>query len=362
MPFLLAALAALFFVTDCLGQVYQPGFRTVGLRNEDPPLRVDISLWYPTLRRPRDIQYQPWTITGALNAKPADGRFPVLVISHATPADRFAYHDLAALLAREGFIVAAPTHGTDWMNNMDSLFTWNQLTDRVREINAAIEMILTAKDFAGCADPNRIGLIGFGSGATVALLMGGALPSAASWPDYCRSAPKNDVYCRPWAQNRINEICSVFPLKASMANPKIKAVAAIAPGFGMLFNSKSFEYFYPPLLLVCAARTQFNRSRLHCEPLAKLLGAKARFMVLPDADENALMAPCPPALIEELPELCYSVSEAERGAIHTRLSEALLAFFGHYLAITGNLPIIPDPPALGSPLQPQDTASKRAKN
>lgn len=362
MPFtVLAILFLLIYPASCLGQVFQPGFRTMGMRSEEPAIRIDISIWYPTLRQPKDLQYPPWTINSALNAKPAEGRFPLLVLSHASPADRFAYHNLASFLAREGFIVAAPTHRNDWMNNMDSLFTWAQLADRVRDINAVISTLLSEKDFAACLDQNRIGVIGFGSGGAAALLLGGALPTASIWAEYCPKAGKKDVYCSSWAQEKMNAMCANFPIRRSLANPRIKAVAAIAPGFGMLFGSDSFRYFYTPLLLVCAGKDQFNTPRLHCEPIARILGSKARILELPTADENALIAPCPPALAEELPELCQSVTIQERNAVHQKLSQALLAFFEHYLGVTGNIPIIPDPPDLEPETAPEApiTGSRR---
>lgn len=334
---------------DAWGELlYQAGFRTLGAWTEEPPLRVDLGIWYPTTRQPKTLNYPPWTISGAPNARPAEGAFPLLVLSHASSEDRMAHHNLAAWLAGAGFIVAAPSHSQDYMDNMDDLFTWNQLDRRAREIAKAIDMVLSQKDIAAVTDKNRIGLIGFGSGGTTALLMGGALPNCAGWPEYCQRAGQRDVYCSTWAANRMNILCKSFPLTHSLADPRIKAAAAIAPGYGMLFDANSFRYFYPPLLLVSAGKDQFNAARLHCESLARLLGARTRIMNLSDADIGALMAPCPPALADELPELCESVTPQRREAIQRELQEALRTFFGHYLVKTGNLPSIPQPPDLAT--------------
>lgn len=332
--------------STCCAQVYQAGFRTVGSWEEEPPLRVDVNLWYPTMRQARDLNFPPWVLNGAGNAKVAEGRFPLIILSHGSSADRFAHHNLAAWLAREGFVVAAPTHSQDCMNNMDDLFTWTQLERRCREIAHTISLVLGQKDFAASVDGSRIGVIGFGSGGTAALLLGGALPHCANWETYCPRAGGSDVYCSPWARDRMNGLCARLPLSESMADTRVKAIAAIAPGFAMLFDRESFRYFYPPLLLVSAGRDQFNRPQLHSEPLARLLGKKARFLDLPLADAGALMAPCPPALNAELPELCQSVTPGQRGEIERELGGALLTFFSHYLVVTGNIPLIPDKPDL----------------
>lgn len=339
-------MAFLLLVSSCAAQVYQAGFRTMGAWEEEPPLRVDVNIWYPTMRQARDLNFPPWTLSGAPNARIAEGRYPLLIISHGSSTDRFAHHNLAAWLAGEGFVVAAPTHSQDCMNNMDDLFTWEQLERRCREIRRTIDLVLAQKDISAMVDKHRIGLIGFGSGATVALLLGGALPSCVNWGSWCVQAGAADVYCSPWARDRMGGLCAQLPLTESLADTRIKAIAAIAPGFAMLFDEVSFRYFYPPLLLVSAGRDHFNRARLHTEPLARLLGKKARFLDLPLADAGALMAPCPPALNAELPEMCQSVTPAQREEIQRRLSGALLAFFGHYLVVTGNIPFVPDPPDL----------------
>lgn len=346
----------LLWAATCLGQTYQPGFRTVGVWEEDPPIRLDINIWYPANRLPKELSYPPWVIVGALNAKPAEGRFPLLILSHASPADRFAYYRLAARLAQEGFVVVSPTHRNDHMDNMESMFTWPQLSERVTEIEKAISLALADKELQDSIDGARIGLIGFGSGATVALLMGGALPTCSAWPDYCARAGVLDPYCSPWAQERMNALCGNFPLKQSLANPSIKAIAAIAPGFGMIFGADSFEHFHPPLLLVAAGNDSFNRAWLHCQPIAHYVGAKARFLNLPEADAGALISPCPQALAEELPELCLSLDQAEKEKIQTKLVETLLAFFRNYLVVDGNLPVIAQPPDLSQAKAEPDTS------
>ncbi|MBD5553018.1 MAG: hypothetical protein HDQ44_01635 [Desulfovibrio sp.] len=330
-------------------QSYQPGFRTFGAWQEDPQMRLDINVWYPATRQAKELNYPPWLINAALQARPAEGRFPLLVISHASPADRFSYHNLAEYLAKAGFVVVAPTHGHDCMNNMDDLFTWRQLERRATEINASLELISREKDLAAIIDQNRIGMIGFGSGATTALLLGGALPNCAGWPAYCGRAGKNDAYCSPWAIGRMDGLCQELPLKKSLADQRIKAIAAISPGFGMLFDAQSFTHFHPPLLLVDAGREQFNRPKFHCEPLARLIGSRARYLDLPGADAGSLIAPCSQALAEELPELCLSVPAEEKAAIQAKLASTLLAFFRHFLVITPNLPRIPAPPELTQP-------------
>ncbi len=331
---------------------YQVGFRTLGQWSADANLRLDVNIWYPSIRPPRTLNYAPWTVSAARNGKAVEGRFPLLLLSHASPGTRFSYHDTAARMASYGFVVAAPTHARDCMDDMSLLFTWRQLESRVRELSGVIDLLLNDAELAASIDKNRIGLLGFGTGGAAALLLGGALPDCLSWPDYCARAGQQDIYCNRWARDRMDGICHSLPLTKSLADPRIKAVAAVAPGFGMLFSSASFRYFHPPLLLIAAENDAMNRSELHVGSIARLMNGKAPYVSLPRADTGALMAPCPESLAAELPELCRSVSAEERNVIHQQMDDALSDFFLHFLGNDKNLPTIPPPPDL-TPPQPR---------
>ncbi|MDR3357757.1 MAG: hypothetical protein LBN96_02635 [Desulfovibrio sp.] len=327
-------------------EAYQPGFRTLGQWRAEDRLRLDVNVWYPGVRPPRVLNYAPWEIVAAPEGKPAEGRFPLLLLSHDSDGTRFSYHDTAARLASRGFVVAAVTHSADCMYNMDSLFTLAQLRSRALELSATLDLLFDNPRVAQGIDRNRVGVIGFGSGAAAALLLGGAMPDCAGWPGYCGRAGSGDSYCNTWAKNRIDRLCAALPLTASLADPRIKAVAAVAPGYGMLFGRDSFRYFYPPLFLIGAEEDTLHPPALHADALAALLNGRARHATLRNADAASLAAPCPEPLEDELPELCRSVSSAGRKAIHQRLYDLLSDFFLHYLGNDKNLPLIPAPPDL----------------
>ena len=355
----LSAILILFFCFTLLpapharADFYHVGFRTLGQWDPESGLRLDVNLWYPSVRPARDIQYGPWEISAARGGKPVDGRFPLILLSHDTAGSRFSYHDTAAWLAASGFVVAAPTHPGDNTDNMDLLLTWHQLSNRVRELSSLIPLLLNDPESEPSIDPERIGVLGFGAGGTAALLLGGALPDCEGWRTYCSQAGKQDMYCNAWARNRMDGLCRSLPLTKSLADTRVKAVAAVAPGFGMLFNRDSFRWFYPPLLLMAASNDRLNNTALHARRIYDMAGKKSRWLVLDKADAGALMAPCPPALEAELPELCRSVSDESRKSIHKNMVAALTEFFLHYLGNSVNLPHIPEPPDLSPPLPPK---------
>ena len=111
------ALLCLFITVPALADNgYNPGFRTLGFWQQESGIRVDVNVWYPSVRAPRSLSYAPWTIRGARNGKPVPGRFPLILLSHPSSGTRFSFHDTAAALAARGFVVAArpPTPATAW--------------------------------------------------------------------------------------------------------------------------------------------------------------------------------------------------------------------------------------------------------
>lgn len=345
---LLLPLLLLSLLTPSLAdELYRVGFRTVGQWLPEKNLRLDISVWYPSIRPPRSLQYPPWTITAARNGKPVPGRFPLLLLSHDTAGTRFSYHDTAAWLASCGFVVAAPAHAKDCMDNMENLLTWQQLQDRTDELNATIEVLLANSDTANSIDQERIGALGFGTGAAAVLLLGGALPDCSHLAQYCeRSGAQDTIYCNHWGKKRMEALCQRLPLDKSLANPRIRAMAAIAPAFAMLFSRDSFRYFYPPLLLVAASSNSACNSAPHARHLYIQMPKKPRWLSLQQADPGALMAACPKSLQNALPEICRSLDDATRKAMHKKMHTSLGNFFLRYLGSKERLPQIPAPPLL----------------
>lgn len=336
-------------------ETYRVGLRTLGYWQSEEKVRLDVNVWYPTKWTPRELRFPPWRVEAARNADAAEGRFPLILLSHPSSATRFSFHDTAAWLAEHGFVVAAPTHARDCMRNMDQLHSWQQFTGRMAELRTLLDLLLRHEKLGKSIDPQRIGFLGYGAGGTTGLLLGGALPSCAPLDAYCAAAGPQDDYCHRWAASRLKKLCANLPLTVSPADTRIKVVAAVNPSHLMLFDQAGLRWFHPRLLLVSAGLDQEADSRL-TTALAHQLGSRARYLDLPDADTGALLAPCPPSLAEELPELCLSVTPVERRQQQEHLRRELLAFFLHWLGNSENIPVIPNPPDLTPKPEPAPAA------
>ena len=306
------------------------GFKTLGLWQAHNNTRADLAVWYPASpsgRASGELHYGPWTIKAVRNARELPGRFPLIIISHDSPGTRFSHHGSAEALAKSGFVVAALTHHGDNMDDMSHLFTLEQIRSRAAQIRAALDALLSQPDTRGFIDARRIGIAGFGAGGAVALLLGGARLDGRNWPAYCGGAEADDPYCSPWAASRMSALAASLPLPRPLADTRIKAVAAVAPAYGMLFTAESLADLRIPTLILRAEHDRINRSPLHADAIRDAIPHSADYAIILDADSASLMSPCPPAVLRDLPELCSKVNAEKRAHIHSQLNALLGRFF-----------------------------------
>ena len=351
-------LACLTWLLLCSAPAHaaNPGFRTIGVWSDEDKIRLDLCVWYPVRQPPSAVRYGDWLLKVNRRAAPLAGPLPLVVISHGSPGSRFAYHNLAAELASQGFVVVAPTHQEDNAQSMPYLYTARQLTLRLDEIRHTIDKICGDPDIGPLIDRNRIGLIGFGSGGTTALLAAGGRISPLAWEQWQRSAPEDAPYMYSWARNRLNALAADPALHRLQADPRIRSVIVAAPAYSMLFDAASLARIRVPVLLVATEQDPVNPGPDFLNTLRAALPASAASSVpglssvlIQGADPLALMARPEGRQADSLPGYAEPAHK-QRDQIFSQLADAVNGFF---LQTIGNPNLPPPPPPL-----PDDTIKK----
>lgn len=152
----------------------------------DRPLTVEV--WYPAAAGTapgttydtviRDGRTAT-TLSGraARDAAPAAGQtFPLVIISHGYPGNRFLLSHLGENLASKGYVVASIDH-TDSTYSDQAAFG-STLLNRPRDqrfvLDQMADLSATAPDLAGIIDASSTGVIGYSMGGYGALIFGGA--------------------------------------------------------------------------------------------------------------------------------------------------------------------------------------------
>lgn len=317
-----------------------PGFRCESLWLPDEQTKLDLAIWYPTLQKPTAINYGDWNLIVARGAKPLPGKYPAIILSHNSAGSRFSLHELATILAQKGFIVVAPTHQGDNADSMNLMFTKQQIVTRIHQINITINFLINDQELFDIIDTQKIGIIGVGTGGTIALLLAGAKLDPSGWWDYCQNIVPNslkellvldptisDTYCSSWVKPKMDILAQQIDPQTSYKNPRISAVISIAPSFGMLFSKDSLASICKPILLVEATNDFINIPKYHSQHIAKNLPEPHELSVLLEGSPSTLISACSDSLEQTLPEICSKDLDPTRSSIQIQIANTSEKFF-----------------------------------
>lgn len=184
----------------------------------------------------------------ARDAEPAEGTFPLVVISHGYPGDRFLMSHLGENLASKGYVTASIQHPDSTYDDktlfastlvnrpLDQAFVINSLTALDDEIGALI-------------DDENIGLIGYSMGGYGALISGGGGLSELA---VTRSEPERFFA----VQDLLDQHATGSAELNALVNPAVKAIIAIGP-WGRnedFFDAESLAGFKKPLMLLAGSQ------------------------------------------------------------------------------------------------------------
>jgi predicted dienelactone hydrolase len=159
------------------------GCRLVNINDKVQGAVVPMAFLYPALGEEKAEQFGPYSLEVALDAPPADGAWPLVVISHGNSGTPWAYRQLAKHLALAGFVVALPAHTGNTRLDNSLAGTAANLANRPRHITLAIDAVLAetlgahvATDAAG----PRVAVIGHSIGGYTALAAAGGIAWSGS--------------------------------------------------------------------------------------------------------------------------------------------------------------------------------------
>ncbi len=206
----------------------------------EPTVRADRSLtlevWYPSVADSpahdgeyRAIMRDPSvvvTLRGRAHRDAApiasDSAFPLLIISHGYPGNRYLLSHLGENLASKGYIVASIDHTGSTYDNAQAFAVtlYNRPYDQLFVLNelARLGAANSGHFLSGRVDATRTGIIGYSMGGygLVNVIGGGYRAAAASFP----GAPPNGLLLERSADNAAYQ---------ASIDPRIKAAVAIGP-------------------------------------------------------------------------------------------------------------------------------------
>ncbi len=282
-------------------------------------------VWYPTAAPEVPWQAGPFTIRASLNAPIAAGpRFPLVLLSHGSGGAPLSHRELAASLARAGFVVVAPTHVGDAAGHPRAERQAQILMARPRQAVEALAAALADPRLEGHVDPARLGMIGYSAGGYTALVLAGARLSLAATVAYCSGEGRGDIgSCGPPRDDlspAVRELDNWHP----PTEPRLKALVLMDP-LSLLFDPASLASIRIPVLLLRPQDDSYLSAAHNAQALARSLPDPPEEIVVPGR-HFVFIDPCPEKLVAEAALVCKDAPGIDRAAIHRKIEGDIVRF------------------------------------
>lgn len=307
---------------------YSAGVLRLTVADVDGPF--DTLIWYPAAAAETPWRAGPFTVSASLNAAMArDMKFPVVLLSHGSGGSPMAHRDLAASLARAGFVVIVPTHLGDAAGHPRMAEQARILMARPRQALEALDAALADPRFSHHVDPRRLGMIGYSAGGYTALVLAGARPDFALAQSYCAGEGRGDVgSCGPAGHDRPDALEQLQKWQPN-SEPRLKALVLMDP-LSMLFGKAGLASVSIPIELFRPRDDSYLNAEHNALALARGLPTPPLQIVVPGR-HFVFIDPCPQSLMAEAATLCRDDPEVDRIAIHRDLQDDIAAFLRRQL-------------------------------
>jgi predicted dienelactone hydrolase len=308
------------------------------------------AIWYPadsaSVETPQVIgpPGAPLFTTGSASpkAKPAAGKFPLIVLSHGTGGSAAMMAWLGTALAAHGYIAAAVNHPG---NNALEPYTpqgFSLWWERATDLTQVIDHMLADPEFSARIDPLRIAAAGFSLGGYTMIEIAGGITDIAAYRKFCQS-PAADGICK--APPEFPELLGYFKnleaaaqtdpeIAASLKrqgeshrDPRVRAVFAIAPALGPAFPPEGLKKITIPVQIVAG----IDDDSVPVASSARYFAAQipgSKLVLLPNGVQHyQFLALCTPAGRQTLPLLCTDKPGVNREALHKSTAAAAIQFF-----------------------------------
>lgn len=310
--------------------LYAVGFNLLTIPNGEHK-SLSVGVWYPSDTEPSnttDSRFdQKLAMNGGLSVKNAS----LVVLSHGYGGWMGSHADIALALAKEGFVVAAPSHTGNTFKDMSApLNKW--LMSRPKNVSLIIDFLNKEWSHRSVLQNSKVGVFGFSAGGQTALSLIGAVPNLLTAKAHCESASKEFVCSEGMIKEMLATDMDKLPNSAWGADHRIKAAVIAAPGLGIAYNKQSLENVNVPVQLWAGLLDDRVPHESNTKPIANLLGGLSENHWVENAGHfSFLIQSCTKKLKKYDPQtwafLCVDKEGFDRKEFHSSMNKKIAKFF-----------------------------------
>jgi len=257
------------------------GYRTLSVAADVP---MTVALFYPTAVPARAVSMGPWQPVVAPGAPASEAPLKGLVLlSHGTGGTELNHHNIAARLARDGYLVAAVRHPGDNWQDRSMIASGQYFSERPRQLSRVLDALLASAEWGSRIPADRIGAVGHSAGGYSVLALAGAEAEPLRAAQHCLAVQDDPGFCalaKGAAATR--EASAPIPAgttaraaRVPMPDRRIRAVVALAPMAVVLTPTSLAAITLPVRVIVAEHDTVLNGKYHGLHVVAHLPNAQA---------------------------------------------------------------------------------------
>ncbi|WP_413988870.1 alpha/beta hydrolase family protein [Labrys okinawensis] len=318
------------------------GVRQITAPSKERGIDLDVTVWYPASSGGKSVTLgESMFFVGTpamLDAPISDGKFPLILLSHGAglAGNPQALSWIALPLAKQGFVVAAPTHPGNTGPNRSATETM-KLWRRPADISETLNAMDQDAFFKEHLEHDKVGALGLSMGGSTALAIAGARVDPKRLAGYCDTDVLNPSLCE-WVRQSGVDLHAMDMRSAARDNrdTRFRFVMAIDPAPVDVFEFNSFSRISIPVELVNLGRPGKIPLTAQAAKIARAI-PNATYFTIEDASHYSMFAECKPgapglAEAEKVGDpICMDGGGRQRRDIHRELIDMVTAAFSRAL-------------------------------
>lgn len=298
--------------------------------------KIAASLWYPVGTKTYIGSVgESRMFEGArayIGATIADGRYPLVLLSHGSGGNMDGLAWLSSRLAASGALVLAVNHPGSTTGDSSPRRSVD-LKSRAADLTTALDWLMADSALAPHVDPDLISVLGFSLGGATALNLIGLQYDKDLYRRYCEDLGEQAADCVFFAKGGVDFANLPAGFVAEMRDSRIGTAVAIDPALTFTATQESIAAADTPVLLLSLGTTHLwpavDVSENGSDLAARLPGA-THVSVAP-AHHFTFLPVCKDGAREMLAQdnddpICDDPENVDRAAAHQDIADEIIAY------------------------------------
>ncbi len=298
--------------------------------DKENDITFPLLVMYPTNTASTPVAFGPFSLDVAMNAPVAEGRFPLVMISHGSGGSYLAHRTLGMYLAQNGFVACIIGHPFNNLHNNELQYTVQNMIYRPRHIRMAIDEVCSSAQFKNYVEHERVAIIGHSVGGYTALALAGGAPHTQALVALCeKPASADEPY---WiGLLRKNGITSQ-PI-AVTADHRVKALVLFGPDVSLFMSAGALREVQAPVLLLVAEKDYMPQETIAVLRNGLPERSQLTHRVVKNAGHYSFLSPFPESIKNQVGDAAKDPEGFAREQFHQELNPEILSFLRKAFAV-----------------------------